>query len=137
MIGKMGTRCLSSERPGERAFIEQAIYTADSYRIQGEVSKQKTRERDYENAKSALSAMRHARRDKCDVGRRKADPNKWYLYSEQRARENEGVCLPRVVRARRDVGRRVSRQNRLVALAQDAWAHRSLGGEEGGRVLGL
>jgi hypothetical protein len=41
------------------------------------------------------------------------------------------------VRTQRVVGRRVSRQDRLVASAEDAWARRSLGGEEGSRVLGL
>jgi hypothetical protein len=48
------------------------------------------------------------------------------------------VHLPRVVHAQCDVGRRVSRQDRLVALADDAWANRGLGGEEGrGQVLRL
>jgi hypothetical protein len=46
--------------------------------------------------------------------------------------------IPRVVHTQRDVGRQVSRQDRLVALVDNAWANQVLGGEEGrGHVLGL
>jgi hypothetical protein len=47
------------------------------------------------------------------------------------------VRLLRVVRAQHDVGRWVSRQDQLVASADNAWANRSLGGKEGGQVLRL